>query len=227
MMNMQRTKLANRKLPNYTVGEETANCISHATGVAMSLPVLLIFPAMAAAHGNLTGIVGSVIFGSSLVLLYAVSAIYHGLPQDTYIKKVFQVIDHCTIFLLIAGSYTAFVMGTLYWAEPLSAICMLAIIWTTAIVGIVLNAIDLKKYAVFSMCCYLLMGWLIILKAKVLAGLMGSAALSMLVIGGVLYTVGAVFYVIGRKKRYRHFVFHIFTLLGSLAHIICAGMCVV
>ncbi|MDE5965437.1 MAG: hemolysin III family protein [Lachnospiraceae bacterium] len=175
----------------------------------------------------MTCIVGSVIFGSSLVLLYAVSAIYHGLPQDTYIKKVFQVIDHCTIFLLIAGSYTAFVMGTLYWAEPLPAIWMLIIIWTTAIVGIVLNAIDLKKYAVFSMCCYLLMGWLIILKAKVLAGLMGSAALSMLVIGGVLYTVGAVFYVIGRKKRYRHFVFHIFTLLGSLAHIICAGMCVV
>lgn len=224
---MQRTKLENRSLPDYTVKEEAANCISHAAGVFISLPVLFIFPALAASHGNLTGIIGSMIFGSSLVLLYAVSAIYHGLPQNTYIKKVFQVIDHCTIFLLIAGSYTAFVMGTLYRAEPKAAVLMLTVIWVTAVVGIVLNAIDLKRYAVFSMCCYLMMGWLIVLKAKTLAALMGPTAISMLVIGGVLYTIGAVFYIIGSRKRYRHFVFHIFTLLGSMAHIICAGMCVV
>lgn len=223
---MQRTKLANRKLPNYTVREELANCISHGVGVVMSLPVLFIFPAIAAAHDNLLGIVGSSVFGGCLILLYMASAIYHGLPQDSYVKKVFQVIDHCTIFLLIAGSYTAFVMGTVYRAEPVTAVLMLGVIWVTAIVGIVLNGIDLKKYAVFSMCCYLIMGWLIIFKAKLLASLMGPVALSLLVTGGVLYTIGAVFYVIGAKKQYRHLVFHIFTLFGSLAHIICAGMCI-
>lgn len=224
MIIMTRTKLADRTLPNYTVKEERANSISHFAGAIISLPVLTVFPAIAAHNHNFTGVIGCTIFGACLVLLYLMSGIYHGLPQNTYVKKVFQVIDHCTIFLLIAGSYTAFVMGTLFKAEPVSAILILGIIWIAATVGIVLNAIDLKRFKVFSMCCYLMMGWLIIFKAKVLAELMGASAMTLLVVGGVCYTVGAVFYGLGKKKPYAHFVFHIFTVMGSIAHIVCAGM---
>ncbi len=221
---MTRTKLADRTLPNYTVNEERANSISHFAGAFISLPVLTVFPLIAARNHNTTGVIACTIFGACLVLLYLMSGIYHGLPRNTYVKKVFQVIDHCTIFLLIAGSYTAIVMGTLLQEEPVASIIILAIIWIAAAVGITLNAIDLKRFKVFSMCCYLMMGWLIIFKAKSLATLMGSSAMALLVIGGVCYTVGAVFYGLGKSKPYAHFVFHILTVMGSIAHIICAGM---
>lgn len=183
---MKRTPLAERVLPNYTINEEKANSISHWAGVACSIPVLCIFPLIASAHNNLMGLVSSAIFGSSLFLLYAMSAIYHGLPQNTYIKKVFQVIDHCTIFVLIAGSYTGFVLTIMYEADPFTAIWILAVIWIAAIVGIVLNAIDLKRYQVFSMCCYLMMGWLIIFKSKLMMSLMSKEAFGLLLAGGIL-----------------------------------------
>lgn len=224
---IKRTKLADRVLPDYTILEERLNSISHFAGVLLALPVLILFPAIAAAHDNIQGIVGSAIFGSSLLLLYLISGLYHGLPSGSYVKKVFQVIDHCTIFALIAGSYTAFVMGTLFNEEPVSAIVILSIVWVAAIIGIVLNAIDLKRYEVFSMICYITMGWIIIIKAPVLFRLMEHKAFILLVLGGVMYTVGAVFYGIGKKHHYSHLVFHIFTLLGSLLHVICAGICLI
>jgi len=218
---MQRTKLIDRSLPNYTRGEELANFISHTVGGAFGVIALLLCPIIAAYHQNIRGITSGIIFGLSLIALYAISSVYHALSPKLYGKRVMQVLDHCTIFALIAGSYTPFALVTLYEHSPKLGVQIMLFIWGAAILGIVLNAIDLKRYRTFSIACYLIMGWCIVFKAPLLVTLLGSTGFALLLGGGILYTIGAVLYVIGLKKHYSHSVFHVFTVLGSLCHIIC------
>ena len=123
--------------------------------------------------------------------------------------------------MLIAGSYTPFALCTLREYDALTGWLIFGIIWGLAIFGIVLNSIDLKRYRVFSMICYLGMGWCIIFKVALLPALLGTTGFVLLVLGGVAYTLGATFYVVGRKKKYMHSVFHLFILLGSLLHFFC------
>lgn len=132
-----------------------------------------------------------------------------------------QVLDHCTIFLLIAGSYTPFALCTFREYDTATGWIIFGIIWTMAIIGIILNAIDLKKYKIFSMICYLGMGWAIIFKANLLPLLLPTGGLILLVTGGIAYTVGAILYGIGKKHKWMHSIFHLFILLGSLLHFFC------
>lgn len=136
-------------------------------------------------------------------------------------KKVMQVLDHCTIFLLIAGSYTPFALCTFREYDTATGWTIFGVIWAMAIIGIILNAIDLKKYKVFSMICYLGMGWAIIFKVNLLPVLLPTPALVLLVAGGIAYTVGAILYGLGKKHKWMHSIFHLFILLGSLLQFFC------
>ena len=162
-----------------------------------------------------------------MILLYTMSSIYHGLSPKRHSKKVFQVIDHCSIFLLIAGSYTPFALCTLREYSTATGWTIFGIIWGLAILGIVLNSIDIKKYKVFSMICYLAMGWCIIIKANLLPELLGIKGLILLLAGGIAYTIGAIVYGFGKKHKYVHSIFHLFCVLGTILHGVCVLLYVI
>lgn len=219
---MTRTKLADRILPTYTKGEEIVNSISHMLGAVLGIVATVLCIIQAASHNNIYGIVSGIIYGISMILLYTMSSLYHAIsPKQETGKKVFQVLDHCSIFLLIAGSYTPFALCTLREYNVATGWTIFGVIWAMAIIGITLNAIDLKKYKKFSMICYLLMGWCIILKGYLLPSLLTMNGFLLVLIGGIIYSVGAAFYGIGKKHKYMHSVFHIFILAGSLLHFFC------
>jgi len=218
---MPRTKLANRTLPGYTRSEEIFNMISHIIGGGFGVAVLLTCVIVAAYNRNVWGIVSGVIYGFSVIILFAMSSVYHGLTLDIP-KKVFQILDHCTIFILIAGTYTPVMLVKFREAYPLEAWLIFAIIWGLAILGVALNSIDLKKFKIFSMICYLGMGWLIVFSGKRLIEIFGGGLLIFLLIGGLFYTAGAVLYVVGgrNKIKFMHSVFHIFVDIAVLMHFI-------
>lgn len=218
---MKRTKLADRVIPTYSKGEEIMNMVSHIVGGALGIVATVLCVIFAAIHKNVYGVVSGAIFGATLIILYTMSSIYHGLKPERMSKKVFQVIDHCSIFLLIAGSYTPFCLCTLREYSNALGWSVFGIIWGAAILGITLNAIDLKKYKTFSMICYLAMGWCIILKGGVLPGLLTTNGFILLVVGGIAYTIGAVLYGLGKKKKWMHSIFHILCVIGSLLHFFC------
>lgn len=217
---MQRTALAERTLPDYTRGEERFNMISHIVGGGMGIAATVLCVIVAALEGNGYGVVSGAIFGASMVALYTISSVYHGLHGGTG-KKVMQILDHCTIYFLIAGTYTPFCLCTIRQHNPALGWGTFGFVWALAVVGIVLNAIDLKRFQKVSMVLYLGMGWCIILTGKLIVELLGGTGFALLVGGGVAYTVGAVFYGLGHKKRYIHSVFHLFCLVGSGLHILC------
>ena len=205
----------------YTKGEEIFNMTSHIVGGALGIIALILCVVFSALHKNVYAIVSSVIYGVMMIILYTMSSIYHGLNPKIKAKKIFQVLDHCSIFLLIAGSYTPFCLVTFRTYNSVLGWIIFSIIWTMAVLGIVLNCIDIKKYEMFSLICYLGMGWCIIFTVKLLAMLLGVSAVTLLTAGGIAYTVGAGLYVIGKKKKYMHSVFHLFIVLGSILHFFC------
>ena len=213
---MKRIKISDRILPVYTRGEEIFNMVSHIVGAGFGVIVTILCIIVGAVHNNIYGIISGVIYGITMILLYTMSSIYHGLRPNTTSKKVFQIIDHCTIFLLIAGSYTPFLLFTFRAYDARLGWTLFAIIWGAAILGIVLNSIDLERYKVFSMICYLAMGWCIIFKASILPSLLGIPGVALLVAGGVAYTVGTIFYGLGKNHKYFHSIFHLFIVLGSI-----------
>lgn len=218
---MTRTKLADRILPTYTKGEEIFNMTSHIVGAVLGIVATVLCVIFAAIHGNVYGIVSGSIYGVSLIILYTMSSIYHGLSPRLFSKKVFQVLDHCTIFLLIAGCYTPVALCNIREVNPTAGWWIFGIIWGLAILGIVLNAIDLKKFKVFSMICYLLMGWCIIFRLDLLLQSVPTSGIILLVAGGISYTIGSILYGIGKKHKYVHSIFHLFILLGSFLQFFC------
>ena len=218
---MKRIPLSQRQLPTYTRGEEIFNMVSHIVGGALGIAAVTLCVIMAAIHHNVYGVVGGAIYGFTLIVLYTMSSIYHGLSPRLFAKRVFQVIDHCSIFLLIAGSYTPVALVNLREYSPWLGWTIFGVIWTMAALGITLNAIDLERYKKFSIICYLGMGWCIIFTARLLPRLLGTSGLILLVAGGIAYTVGAVFYGLGRDHRYCHSVFHLFVLAGSILQFFC------
>lgn len=213
---MERTKLSDRILPKYTKGEEIFNMTSHIVGGALGIVALVLCVVFAAVHGNGYGVVSGAIYGVTMIILYTMSSIYHGLNPKRKAKKVFQVLDHCSIYLLIAGSYTPFALCTLREYSTALGWTIFGVIWFVAILGIILNSIDIKKFRVFSMICYLVMGWCIVFRINLLPELLGTAGFVLLLLGGLSYTVGAILYGLGKKHKYMHSVFHLFILLGSL-----------
>lgn len=218
---MTRTKLADRILPTYTKGEEIFNMSSHIVGGVLGIVAIVLCIIFAAIHINVYGIISGAIFGTTMILLYTMSSIYHGLKPERKAKKVMQILDHCSIFLLIAGSYTPFCLCTLREYNTAIGWTMFGIIWGFAILGIVLNSIDLKKYKIFSMICYLVMGWCIIVKVNVLPQLLGMTGFWLLIIGGIVYTIGAILYGVGKKHKYIHSVFHLCILIANLLQFLC------
>jgi hemolysin III len=166
---------------------------------------------------SLIGLFSSIVFGTSMIALYTVSSVYHGLRGGTA-KKVFQVIDHCTIYFLIAGTYTPMLLCSLIKVNPVAAWSTFAIVWGLTALAVTLNAIDLKKYKVFSMISYVVVGWAILPSVTLMFDAIGSQGFSLLLGGGLLYTAGVIFYAFGSKKRYFHSIFHLFVLAGSIAH---------
>lgn len=213
---MKKTKLRDRILPKYTKGEEIFNMTSHIVGGVLGIVALVLCVVFAAVHGNGYGVVSGAIYGVTMVILYTMSSIYHGLNPKRKAKKVFQVLDHCSIYLLIAGSYTPFALCTLREYSTALGWTIFGVIWFVAILGIILNSIDIKKFRVFSMICYLVMGWCIVFKINLLPELLGTAGFVLLLLGGLAYTIGAILYGLGKKHKYMHSVFHLFILLGSL-----------
>lgn len=224
---MKRTKLKDRILPKYTKGEEIFNMTSHITGAAFGLVALVICVGISAYHRDAYAVVSSIIYGISIIVLYTMSSIYHGLGSKTNAKKVFQILDHCSIFLLIAGSYTPFCLVMFREHDPSTGWTIFGVIWAMAIIGIILNSIDIKKYKKISMICYLAMGWCIIIKANLLPILLEKAGLILLVAGGIAYSFGAILYGLGKKKKYIHSVFHLFVVLGTILQFLCIAFYVI
>ena len=149
-----RTKLKDRVLPQYTKGEEIFNMVSHIVGGGLSVIGLILCVIFAAIHGKPLAVLSSIIYGVMMIFSYTMSSIYHGLRPNTG-KKVLQILDHCAIYVMIAGTYTPFCLVTFMQYDTVLGWTMLAIVWSLAILGVTLNSIDLKKYRVFSMICYI------------------------------------------------------------------------
>lgn len=218
---MQRISLKDRILPKYTKGEEIFNMTSHIVGVVLGIVATTLCVIFAAIHKNVYGVVSGAIYGTTMIVLYTMSSIYHGLKPERFSKKVFQVLDHCSIFLLIAGSYTPFCLSSFVPYNSILGWTIFGIIWAIAILGIVLNSIDIKKFKIFSMICYLGMGWCIIFTAKLLPQLLSTGGVILLVTGGIAYSIGAILYGIGKKYKWMHSIFHLFILLGSILQFLC------
>lgn len=197
-------------IPNYSLGEELINSISHGIGCGLSISALVLCIVLSVKHHNVYGVVSTSLYGSTSILLYLISCLYHALGKNNG-KRVFRIIDHCSIYLLIAGTYTPYVLCALPKALGWT---IFGIIWGCAIIGITLNAIDLNKYKKFSMALYLIMGWMIIFSINKLN--IAKWGIYLMIIGGLLYTIGALFYGLGKKKKYMHSVFHIFIILASI-----------
>lgn len=218
---MTRTRLADRVLPDYTRGEEIMNMVTHCVGAAFGIVALVLCVVFAAKGHNPYRIVGGAIYGTSLIFLYSVSSVYHGLLPCMG-KKVMQVIDHCTIFFLIGGTYTPIVLGPLREMRPALGWTIFGIVWGFCALGTVFTAIDHNKYARFSMICYLGIGWVIAFAFRPTVLAITADGFMLLIYGGICYSFGALLYKLGKKKhlRYMHSVFHIFVLLGTMFHFI-------
>lgn len=214
----KRIKLADRLLPDYTKAEEIMNMVTHIFGGAFSILVLLLGVWKAYPYGA-AATVAMAVYGTSMMCVYSISSVYHGLRPSTG-KKVLQIIDHCMIYALIAGTYTPILVIAFLPAYPVIGWALLILEWVLGILAATLTAIDLKKYDLFSMICYIFMGWAIIFFLPQALELLQSAGFGWLLAGGCTYTVGAVLYGIGAKRHWMHSIFHIFVVGGSVLQFI-------
>ncbi len=218
---MTRTPLKERSLPGYTRKEEIANMTTHIVGAGVGVIVFALSIWIAFVHQNVWSLVSGAVYGLSLILLYTVSSVYHGLIPSLG-KKVMQVIDHCTIYTLIAGTYTPVVLCALRPSYPRLAWTLLAAEWGTAAVATVFSAIDHKKFHAVEMTAYLVMGWLCVAAYRPVVECLSREGFAWLLAGGVAYTIGAVLYGLGSKKNsIFHTVFHVFVDIGSILHAVC------
>ncbi len=208
-------------LPPYSRGEEIFNMVTHIVGGGLGIVALVLCVLKSVFAGNVWAVVASSVYCSSIILLFTMSSIYHGLIPIKG-KKVFRVIDHCTIYLLIFGTYTPIVLVAIRESSPVWAWVVFGIVLLSAIVGIVLTAVDMQRFRNFSMIAYLAMGWCILICIKDAILAVGAAGMWLIFLGGVLYTIGAVIYSIGKKKNipYMHSVFHIFVLFACILHFV-------
>ena len=220
---MKRTPLALRSLPVYSRGEEQMNMITHAAGGVLSIAGVVFLILVASLRNNIWGISTGSVYGACLIAMFAVSSVYHGLTTD-FSKKVMQVVDHCTIYFLIAGTYTVIVLTALRPVYPVLSWSLFGFQWTLAILAATLTAIDLKAYEVFSMICYIGMGWAIIPFWRQILEVMSAPGFTLLLSGGIAYTIGSVLYGLGVRRKWMHSVFHIFVVLGAMLHFLSVIM---
>ena len=198
-----------------SLGEEVANSVSHGLGLSAAVAAFPVLVMAAQQRGDTAGIVGASVFATTMVLLYLASTLFHALPRCRA-KRVFQILDHSAIYLLIAGTYTPFTLGVLRgdWGWTL-----FGLVWGMAIAGMVLKALGGVRYTTLSTWTYLAMGWLVVIAAKTVWTLVPDWGLFWLIAGGLAYTAGAVFFM-AERIRYFHFVWHLFVVAGSACHFI-------
>ena len=201
-------------LPTYTFNEELLNCVTHALGALLGLVGWMMSLKLLIPAGNMTATLSMSVFFAAMIVLYANSSIYHGWELSSA-KKKFQIMDHCSVFLLITGTYAPF---TLMVMNNTVGRIIFAVVALTSLLGIALNIIDMKKYRAVSMACYLITGWCILFAYGDISAALSQSQLLMLIGGGVVYTLGAVLYGLGVKIRYMHTIWHLFVLGGSLLH---------
>ena len=201
-------------MKSHSVGETIANSVTHGLGFAASVFALPVLIFSSLRSGDALQVTGAATFGVSLVLLYAASTVYHSFPQSPS-RRTLRVIDHSAIYVLIAGSYTPFMLGPLRGPIGYS---MLAIVWIMAITGIILKSTHGFGRPVLTVVPYIVMGWLCAIAAKPLIAQVGSAGFWWLLAGGLCYTGGIVFYATDKRLRYGHAVWHLFVLAGSTCH---------
>lgn len=195
-------------------GEEIANSISHGVGLVAALAATPFLFMHAVRRGDTGFIVGTSLFAATMVLLYLASTLYHALPIGKA-KRVFRVIEHSAIFLLIAGTYTPFTLGVLRGAWGWT---LLGLVWGLAVVGVALKAFDTMSNPIVSTSLYLLMGWLILVAVNPLYARVPTPGLLWLLAGGVAYTVGVAFFAADARLRYGHFIWHLFVMAGTACH---------
>ncbi len=213
-MSRPRTKLADRILPDYTKGEEITNMVTHIVGGAFGIVALVLCVVFSAIKHDPFLVVGSSIYGAALIILYTMSSVYHGLRPNMG-KKVMQVLDHCTIYFLIGGTYTPIVLGPLRAMTPWLGWTIFGIVWGFCALGCTFTAIDIEKYKKLAMACYIGIGWIIVIAIKPTIAAVTFEGFLFLLLGGVAYTIGAVLYALGHKARYMHSIFHVFVLIGT------------
>lgn len=197
----------------YSVGEEIANSLTHAIATGLSIAALVILIIAAVAEGSAWHIVSFSIFGSTLVLLYLASTLYHTIPAAN-LKRLFKTLDHCAIYLLIAGTYTPFMLvsvrGVVGWS-------IFGVIWGLAVAGVVLKCFCVYRFKKLSVAVYVGMGWLCVLAGKQMWTALSGTSLLLLLLGGLTYTLGVIFYV-WKRLPYNHAIWHLFVMAGSILH---------
>ncbi|MCP3850033.1 MAG: hemolysin III family protein [Gammaproteobacteria bacterium] len=197
----------------YTYHEEIANTISHGVGVILSITGLTVLVAYSSLYGDIWHIVSSSIFGVSLILLYTASTLYHAIPVPKA-KAILKQIDHSAIYLLIAGSYTPFLLVNLHGIIGWS---LFVLVWSIAIAGIILEVLRKDRFKKLSIALYLGLGWLVVAAIKPMLDAVEKGGLILLLIGGLFYSIGVFFYV-RKKMLYHHAIWHLFVLAGSISH---------
>ncbi len=210
----------------YTIGEEISNSITHGIGALLSIAALVLMIVTSAMHGNTIGVVTSTIFGSSLIILYTMSTLYHAI-QNEKVKSIFKIFDHSTIYLLISGSYTVFTLAALREINATKAWIIFAIVWIIAIIGMFTYAIFKNRFKVLNILSYVVMGWVIVIAIPEITEFFkihdAMNGLYLLVAGGIFYTIGIIFYALQKKNfKYFHTIWHVFVLLGSICHFFSA-----
>ncbi|MFA9398502.1 MAG: hemolysin III family protein [Clostridiaceae bacterium] len=197
----------------YKKSEEIMNAITHGIGMGLSIAALVLLIVFSSLHGNAWHIVSFTIFGVSLIIMYSASTFYHSLTNQKA-KRVFQIFDHSSIYILIAGTYTPFVLTVL---RPYYGWVMFGIVWGGLILGICFQTLWLNKNKYLETSIYIIMGWLIVVDIKPLIDLMPLNGVLFLILGGVAYSIGAIFYLV-KKIPYNHAIWHLFVVAGSICH---------
>ena len=201
-------------IPNYSLQEELINSISHGLAAALSIAGLVLLSIKASSDGALA-VTSVTIFGTTMILLYTISCIYHGLSPRCKGKKVMRVIDHCNVFLLVFGTIIPVSLIGIGGAQGWVCFSIVAFI---TIIGIVASSINIDKVKVIEVICHLINGWGVLIYIKELLNNIGSIGLLFIILGGVMYSLGAIFYGLGSKKKYVHSIFHFFCIFGTLLH---------
>ena len=212
---MARTKLADRRLPNYTRGEEIFNMVTHIVGGGFGVIALALCVTVSLLRGNGWGLAGGIVYGVMTIFLYTVSSVYHGLKPERA-KKVMQVLDHCMIYAMIVGTYAPILLTGLREKKPLLAVVLGIVILVMTAVGVTFTAIDFHRYKVLATGGYFVLGWSALFSIRSIAQTFGNGLVFWLVTGGVVYTISMIFFALGIKRRWHHSVFHIFIVLGSI-----------
>ena len=201
-------------IPNYSLQEELINSISHGLAAALSIAGLVLLSIKASSDGALA-VTSVTIFGTTMILLYTMSCIYHGLSPRCKGKKVMRVLDHCNVFLLVFGTIIPVSLIGIGGAQGWVCFSIVAFI---TIIGIVASSINIDKVKVIEVICHLINGWGVLIYIKELLNNIGSIGLLFIILGGVMYSLGAIFYGLGSKKKYVHSIFHFFCIFGTLLH---------